>query len=432
MCLAQNFSAETKYSVPSVSAKYSVSGATLKTAWKIPQTELNQNPDFFVPAWGLAIDFFNFFDDKAKSAPFSVVAGTVTPSGAISRLKKPSLSSSTVAIRNSFSDASMLFVPLPGASNCEKPLALSTSLKIKTDSPVKKINVTLYSNEKNDFLESALIQLKTGKKSHISFSTTAGQFVKSNTTSKWFSATRLFPETQFFATNYQASLITPWFKTLETVNLFYEQIFFSGPQATFSSENQLKLKHFLLNFSFFCISDKEIFTASSTRQKTLGQIKINPAITAFPLKNLKTQFGALCLLEQKIQSDEQIRLEKKLSGQINFYTKNTFSKLIISAEGIDSAEKISGSFCHNLYRLANPSETVSFTFAPKDNKLKLKFGQKISFNKKNCSGSFFAGTTSVIINDKIDSLRTEIKMSCQAKTKRLSVSASAGLFFNIL
>lgn len=163
MCLAQNFSAETKYSVPSVSAKYSVSGATLKTAWKIPQTELNQNPDFFVPAWGLAIDFFNFFDDKAKSVPFSVVAGTVTPSGAISRLKKPSLSSSTVAIRNSFSDASMLFVPLPGASNCEKPLALSTSLKIKTDSPVKKINVTLYSNEKNDFLESALIQLKTGK-----------------------------------------------------------------------------------------------------------------------------------------------------------------------------------------------------------------------------------------------------------------------------
>lgn len=370
MCLAQNFSAETKYSVPSVSAKYSVSGATLKTAWKIPQTELNQNPDFFVPAWGLAIDFFNFFDDKAKSVPFSVVAGTVTPSGAISRLKKPSLSSSTVAIRNSFSDASMLFVPLPGASNCEKPLA--------------------------------------------------------------FSATRLFPETQFFATNYQASLITPWFKTLETVNLFYEQNFFSGPQATFSSENQLKLKHFLLNFAFFCISDKELFTASSTRQKTLGQIKINPAITAFPLKNLKTQFGALCLLEQKIQSDEQIRLEKKLSGQINFYTKNTFSKLIISAEGIDSAEKISGSFCHNLYRLANPSETVSFTFAPKDKKLKLKFGQKLSFNKKNCSGSFFVGTTSVIINDKIDSLRTEIKMSCQAKTKRLSVSASAGLFFNIL
>ena len=427
LCLSQNLSAEPKYSVSSVSAKYSVSALTLKTAWKIPQTEFSKTPDFYSPAWAFCADFSD------SDIPFSMIFGTLTPSGAISKLKNPALSASASAIQNSFSDATMLYVPLPGSSSCEKPIGLGTSLKFKSDSFLQKMNIILYSNEKNDFFESASIQLKTGKKSHLSFSSTSGQFVKSNRTTKWFSATKLFPETEFFATNFQAAFISPYFKTRETANIFYEKNFSDFPQATFSCENQIRIKDFLLNFAFFCTSEKELFTASSTRQKTLSQIKINPMLTIFSFGNrLKTQFGAMCILEQKIQTDENVELEKKLGGQINFYTKRTFAKLNIAAEGIDSPEKFSGTFSHYFYNLLTPTESFYFSFSPSDSKTKLKYTQKISFRKKNYSISLSSSATSYITKNEFENVSAEIKMSCQAKTKRLSVSASAGLFFNIL
>lgn len=429
---AHRIFAETKYSVSSVSAKYSLSALTLKTAWKIPQTEFSSSPDFYSPAWAVNVDFSDFYKPECGGLPFSAVFGTITPTGAVSKLKNPALSALTNAVQNGFSDATMLHVPLPSVSNCEKPLGLGTSVKFQSKYILKKLNVTLYSNEKNDFLESALIQLRTGKKSHFSFSTTSGQFVKSNTSTKWFSATKLFPETEFFATNFQASFISPYFKTKESANLFYTKTVFDVPQATFSTENQLKLKDFTVNFAFFCVSEKGLFSASSARQKTLCQIKINPMLTFFPVQNkLKTQAGTLCILEQKIQSDETVKIEKKLAAQINFYTKRTFAKLNVAAQGIDSAEKISGSFCHYFYGFIAPSETFSFTITPENQKLKLRYTQKISFRGTKYSGSVSAGATSYILNDDFEKLSTEIKMSCQAKTKNLSVSANAGLLFNI-
>lgn len=432
LAFAQDLSAGPKYSISSVSAKYSLPALTLKTAWKVPQTEFSETPDFYLPAWAFSVDFSEFYKAERNGLPFSAVFGTVTPSGAISKLKSPGLSSSVNAVQNSFLDSTMLSVPLPGASNCEKPVGLGTSLKFEPKSFLKKLDVTLYSNEENDFLESVRIQFQSGKKSHFSFSSTSGQFVKSNTTTKWFSATKLFPEKEFFATNFQASFINPYFKTKETANLFYNKNILDFPQATFSSENQLKIKNFLLNFAFFCVSEKELFTASSARQKTLCQIKINPTLTVFPFQNkLKAQLGTMCILEQKIQNDESIEIEKKFAGQINFYTKRTFSKLNVAAEGIDSAEKISGSFSHYFYNSLTPAETFTFAFIPDNKKLKLKYTQKISFKAKNYSGSISASASSYIINEEFENLSAEIKMSCQAKTKNLSVSASAGLFFNI-
>lgn len=433
LAFAQDLSAEAKYSVSSVSAKYSVSAFALKAAWKVPQTESSETPDFYLPAWAFRVDFSEFYNAERKDLPFSAVFGTVTPSGAVSKLKNPGLSASSAnAVQHSFSDATMLSVPLPGASNCEKPLGLGTSLKFDSKSFLKKVDVTLYSNEENDFLESVRIQLQNGKKSHFSFSITSGQFVKSNSTTKWFSATKLFPETEFFATNFQASFINPYFKTKETANLFYNKNILDFPQATFSSENQLKIKNFLLNFAFFCVSDKELFTASSARQKTLCQIKINPTLTVFPFQNkLKTQFGTICILEQKIQNDESVEIEKKLAGQINFYTRRTFAKLNLAAEGIDSAEKISGSFSHYFYNFLMPAETFSFSFSPNDDKARLKYTQKISLRAKSYSGSISASATSYISKNELENVSTEIKMSCHAKTKNLSVSASAGLLFNV-
>lgn len=430
--LPHDFFCEAKYSLPSVSAKYSYSALTLKAAWKIPQTEFSENPEILLPAWAVNLDFSDFYKRNTESLAFSAICGTISPSGAISKLKSPALSTSAVAIQNSFSDVSMLYTNLPSASNCEKPLAFGTSLKFQTNSVLKKLNLTLFSDEKENFLESALIQLKTGKKSHISISATSGQFLKSNTTSKWFSATKLFPETRFFATNFQASFISPHFKTRETANLFYEQNFFNSPQATFSSENQIKFYDFLLNFAFFCASEKELFTASATRQKTLSQIKLNPVMTFFPFNKFKMQSGALCLFEQKIQSDESIEIEKKLGGQINFYTKRTFSKINVFAEGIDSPEKISGALSHYFYGFLNPVETVSFSFTPESEKLKLKCSQKISFRKKTFSGSFSASATSSIIKNALESLSAEIKMSCAFKVENISVSANAGLSFNVI
>ena len=137
------------------------------------------------------------------------------------------------------------------------------------------------------------------------------------------------------------------------------------------------------------------------------------------------------ILQQKIQSDETVKIEKKLAAQINFYTKKSFAKLNVSAQGTDFAEKISGSFCHYYYGFLTPSETFSFALTPENQKLKLRYTQKISFRAKKYSGSVSAGATSYILNDEFEKLSAEIKMSCQAKTKNLSVSANAGLLFNI-
>lgn len=103
----------------------------------------------------------------------------------------------------------------------------------------------------------------------------------------------------------------------------------------------------------------------------------------------------------------------------------------MATEGIDSAEKISGSFSHYFYNFFTPTETFYFSFAPNDDKAKLKYTQKISFRKKNYSISLASSATSYITKNELENVSAEIKMSCQAKTKNLSVSASAGLFFNI-
>lgn len=430
--LPRNFFCEAKYSLPSVSAKYSYSALTVKAAWKIPQTEFSENPEILLPAWGASLDFSDLYRTETEKIKFSAIFGTVSPSGSILKMKNPALSTSAGAVQNSFSDAAILYTSLPGSANCEKPLGFGTSLKFETNSVLKKLNLTLFSDEKDNFLESALLQLQTGKKSHISISTTSGQFLKSNTTSKWFNATKLFPETQFFATNFQASFISPHFKTKETANLFYEKNFFNSPQATFSSENQIKFRDFLLNFAFFCVSEKEIFTASSARQKTLSQIKINPVFTFYPFNKFKIQGGALCLLEQKIQTDESVEIEKKLGGQINLFTQRTFSKINVFAEGIDSAEKISGAFSHSFYGFLNPVETISFAFTPESEKLRLKCSQKISFRGKTFSGSLTAGATSYIIKKALETFSAEIKMSCTFKAENIFISANAGLLFNII
>ena len=120
-------------------------------------------------------------------------------------------------------------------------------------------------------------------------------------------------------------------------------------------------------------------------------------LTIFSFGNrLKTQFGAMCILEQKIQTDENVELEKKLGGQINFYTKRTFAKLNIAAEGIDSPEKFSGTFSHYFYNSFTPTESFYFSFSPDDSKTKLKYTQKISFRKKNYSISLSSSATSYI------------------------------------
>lgn len=420
-----------KYSLSSCSLKYSFPCVTLKGSWKIPSCSFDSSPELYTPAWGASL---SFSETKLKNIiPLSLLFGTVTPQGSFSKLKNPAMYNTNYSIPLSFQNVSMLTSSLPTSSNCEKPMALCTSLKLSTNSFFNKMNVTVFADENNNIYQGAAIVLKTSKKTTLSFSEVSGKFTKENESLRWFSKTKLFPKTDFYATNIQTSFFSPFFKTRVSADLFYTPTFEDTFQFTFCSENLIKLNYFLLNLSFFCTDDKETFTASS-RLKTLSQIKINPAINFYPLKNkLKVQAGTLFFLQQKIQSDESVALEKKLGGQLNFYTKNTFTRLYCVTQGIDEAEKINGAIYFYTKKKFIPSQNMAFSVIPNENFLNLKHTQKVYFKGKKVYTSISA-SESVLLADYKDaeSFCIETKMSCSAKTKNLYFSISAGLSFDIL
>ncbi len=425
-CAAAIF-AQAEYSISSVSATVTLPCFTLKTATKAEKSDFSSAPEFCVPTWGVSA-----YAKQGNFSPICIQAGKITTSGAFSNLKSPPLSSSSSALGSGNTEITMLKTNLPGASASEKPFAVSGIFKTPKTKLINNFGATFYTTEENDFLISTVLQIKTGKKTGIGFSATAGNFLIENSSSSWFCRTPIFPAENRSAINLQCGFSSPFFKTRETVNIFETSSF---PNFTFATENRIALTgfsfcDFALNAAFFCASEKVVFTANSSRLKTLCQIKINPQFTFFPAGNkLKIQSGGIFLAEQKLKSDESVVLNKKVTGQINFVAKKHQAKISLSANGENLDESFSANLSVNSKIRLKPAETFSFSRNKKSEKMTFKFSQKIYFaagkTQQNVSASVALSTK----KSGDTTLEAETKANFKFKAKFLNIACSAGIAY---
>ncbi len=425
-CAATIF-AQAEYSISSVSTTATLPCFTLKTATKAEKTNFSSAPEFCVPVWGICA-----YAKQGNFSPICIQAGKITPGGAFSKLKSPSLNSSSSALGSGNTEISMLKTYLPSASTSEKPFAVSGIFKTPKTKFINNFGATFYTTEGNEFLISAVMQIKTSKKTGIGFSATAGNFLIENSTSSWFCRTPIFPAERRTAINLQCGFSSPFFKTKETVNIFETASF---PNFTFSTENRIALNgfsfcDFALNAAFFCASEKVVFTANSSRLKTLCQIKINPQFTFFPPGNrVKIQSGAIFLAEQKLKSDESVFLNKKVAAQINFAAKKHQAKLSLSANGENLDESFSANLSVNSKIRLKPAETFSFSRNEKSEKTTFKFSQKIYFAAGKTQQNINASVAVCAKKSGDTTLEAETKANFKFKAKFLNIACSAGIAY---
>lgn len=415
--------AEAEYKVSSISESLTLPFFTFKVESKTDSTEFSSVPNFSEPAWG-----FSLHPKGSGYVPANFLFGKISASGSYSKLKSPVISASS-ALSSGFSKVNMLKINLPSASNFKNPISVGGTFNYYQKDVLQKLSASFFATEESFFLSSIFCRLKTGKKSNLEFSLTSGKFKIENSSNSWFSKTLLFAEQEFYAINVQCGFFSPIFKTKENVNI-YETL--RNPAFTFSTENSFSLNNFFLNASFFCASQKNIFTANSSRLKTLSQIKINPQFTFFPFGDfLKVQTGAIFYAEQKIQTDESIALNKKLVGQINFITKNHKIKISSAANGKNVDDSFSAKVNISSNVFLNPTETFSFTKNNKTEKMTFKFSEKIYFSDKTKRTTQSVVTSAAITTKNGDDLdfALETKANLKTKTKYLTVSCSAGISY---
>lgn len=415
--------AEAEYKVSSVSETLTLPFFTFKVATKTDSTDFSSVPEFSEPAWAFSLH------PKSKSyVPSNIQFGKLSCSGAYSKLKSPVISSSS-ALSSGFSKVNMLKINLPSASNFKNPISVGGIFNYFQKDILQKVSASFFATEESFFISSIFFKLKTGKKSNLEFSLTGGKFKIENSSNSWFSKTALFLEENFYAVNIQGGFYSPFFKTKENVNI-YETL--KNPAFTFSTENSFYFNNFVLNASFFCASQKDIFTANSSRLKTLSQIKINPQFSFFPFGNfLKVQTGALFYAEQKIQTDENIELNKKIIGQINFITKNNKIKISCGANGKNVNDSFNAKINVTSNVFLNPTESFSFSKNNKTEKMTFKFSEKIYFFAKSrrVTQSATFGATITTKNGMFETFALETKANLKAKAKYLTVSCSAGISY---
>lgn len=373
-----------------------------------------------------------FSPGRKNYTPFTTSIGQIYAGGAISKLKSPALTSNPYALGSGVKPVSELEIIFPSASNLkkERPLALGCIFELPSWHNLQKFNLVSFTDTENHSFSSGLLQIKTGKKSSLAFSCTGGIFEISNKSDSWFSETSLFPERKNLALNLQSAWICPFYKTKEIINIFENE---KHPNITFSSENTIKIYDFTLNLDFFYASNKVLYTAASTRLKTLSQIKINPQFNLYPFGNkTQIQYGLFFLAEEKLESNESTYINLKTSSQINCLTPALAGKLSISLSGPKLKDTITGKIYFSSKSFLKPAQSLTVTKDNTSEKITLKYTEKISLPGKKSFSSLSANIEAALKKKELNKLKTGIKSSFRLKKKALTAIFTAGLDINLI
>ena len=208
----------------------------------------------------------------------------------------------------------------------------------------------------------------------MSFSTTGGLFNIKNTTSSWFSETRLFNKKQIWAQNFQASFFSKNIKSKIELNLYQSQ--FDGLESSFSIQCLFNIRDFSLLAGAFSASSQELFCIGTTNLKTLCQFKLNPQFSFYPKNLCKIKIGSLFLLQDKIQPDSSTYLVLKGVFGSLIQTKTSIYNLNFLISDIPLQQNDTNSIYMSWtisrtqnFRLLKPKETLYFKYTCKNQSL---------------------------------------------------------------
>lgn len=304
-------------------AKISLRDAEFSGVYKIPTSVFGKSAEFNNYALGASVFF-----KELLHIPLALKVGKLNFSGAISKLKTPVISTGVSCFSSCSSSATGISSSLPGVGSTAKPWSVATYYDYaNVQGILRNAKATCFYDGKNNFGESLLFVIKPRKKIQISFSETAGLFsIENLSSSSWFSDGGFFPKKQILAANLQTAITSPYYRGRFFTNFY--QLENQKLGNTFTLENSVVLPNFKLNVWGFYSNSMKIFTTSSTKLKTLWQLKINPIIHfTTPSRTALIKLGGTFYIDEKMDSLNKSTFTYKWSSGANI-KKRAFSSTL--------------------------------------------------------------------------------------------------------
>lgn len=345
-------------------AKISLRDVEFSGVYKIPTSVFGKSTEFNNYALGASM----FFKELVH-IPLALRAGKLNFSGAISKLKTPAISTGVSCFSSCSASATGISSSLPGVGSTAKPWSIAAYYDYaNVHGILRNAKATCFYDGKNNFGESLLFIIKPLKKIQISFSETAGLFSIENTSSSsWFSDGGFFPKKQILAANVQTAITSPYYRGRFFTNFY--QIENRKMGNTFTLENSIILPNFKLNVWGFYANSMKIFTTSSTKLKTLWQLKINPIVHfTTPSRTTLIKLGGTFYIDEKMDSHNKNAFTYKWSGGANI-KKRAFSSTL-TATGAQTYYTISEGISFHAW--IQPNILSSYTLYLNDNERTLE------------------------------------------------------------
>ena len=350
-------------------------------------------------------------------------AGTLKPSGALSKLSSPSLSAGT-AFHSSPSAVGGISVMLPSYNSSLSPFAASMNLGL-TLGP-GEIQVKGMANMDKEWASSLCYEFSTSWAKSFSVSLTAGSFFHSREAgTSWFSERALYPRDDYLAGMAEIAFRAGSVST-STSTAFYEDPF-GGIRLWFKTLNSLDFKNWGLHTGLF-LCDSELITTSGSRPCVRTQFYINPELCLGPVKK-RFRAGLLFYDSMKISSDS-LRIPYSIytvRGDLSYSTPGFTVKTsgYWTLDELNEESKIWAkiSFTYKIGFLGASSsltaqiekDSGSFAFDQKltlSNPFRLSLHGKISMEEK---------------SGRIKNIKAEGNLTTSLSFKSISINLSAGI-----
>ncbi len=436
----QNFQ-ESKYAFSLQNFSLIFKDISLQASWKSESTEISEIPKMKNPVWLADLSF------KERNIPVSFKIGTLSFSGSLKELKNPAFSSSAIQFSKISKTNASLNVKKASPSNPE-PLGFEMQFAQVFPIAIQKLQINAAVNANDFFAASMLTNFKLNKKGSLCVSDTVARYSAQNTSSSYFSQTRFFANSNFWANNLQILLTVPKNK------LKLSASFFQSPYRildfTTKFEHNFFLPLFSLNYACFYASSKDIFTSSANHLKNLFQFKINPqaVFVNFSKTSLLTA-GIIFLSEEKIQSDYSTPLLLKQGIYFQLKKESCIQKLSFSIENfllspslkdllleqsifppLKSLEKSSYKLAYSkqMKNHLSASLALKFSYTPSESELSSKFSNSIKL-PGNASARLKASFESTLKENLLKKAIVLVGFSAKSNSKFVKVNYSANIKF---
>ena len=261
---------------------------------------------------------FAFCSNDLFLVPVQVKIGKLNPSGNISSLNSPALSTSISPFSAATNKPKYLNASLPTTSSFSKPFSYFAQVDYKNkDFFINDAKLNFFMIDTNTFYSSLFTKIPLAKKITLNFSLLAGLFEQ---------------KTQnHFAGIFQSGIVTKKIDSCINLNLYQKsQNEFAW---TFRSDNLFKLNRFFINTDFFINTNDEFTTSSQKKMTECFQAKLG-AQYRFVVKGIKPLFfnaGINSYFKSDFTKDE---FSTKISAGIKLTTSSYNGSVVFLVEGI--------------------------------------------------------------------------------------------------